>query len=683
MQTAVSQPGKKIEITCSRHFLEFLHQNRISLGITTYQTNRLFLLGLKPDNSLSTFERLFDRPMGLYADSERLLLATRFQVWQLNNILDRGEIDNGYDRLFVPRIGYTTGDLDIHDLNLDNNQRPLFVNTLYSCLATLSSNHSFDVLWQPPFISRLLPEDRCHLNGLAMENGQARYVTAVSRSDVASGWRDRRKRGGVLIDVVNNEIVSDGLSMPHSPRLFRDKLWVLNAGTGELGHVDRQSGHFEPLVFCPGYLRGLTFHDRFALVAMSLPRYNKVFSGLPLDDTLDKKDTEPFCGIMVIDLESGITAHWLRFEGEVVTELYDVQVLPDVRCPTLLGFLNNQIKWTISFRDQGRIVRHTLMGEDSGDAGNPDRATPSVQTPGRPSHAQNGTAVVRLQMSCQELETRYNGLTYPPISQRLAVQQLNEPLACSLVIDGNRTVALIVAEIGKKGSALLLSLMVLPSYRGKGLGTRLVKDLEQQLAERGVTTLSVHYRSNWSSLVGLERILQKCGWLEPTPHSLQCRTDIDHISKAPWVNKTHLPKEFILFPWADLSPSDRQHILERKDYPPFLTPFQEEDRISWETSFGLRKEGRVIGWVITHQTKQDTMQYTTIVVEPGHRHAACGLGLLATAIRRQIELNIPYFIFMVNEGNNAGLNLSNKRIRPFLLSAVETRYSAKHFNKSC
>ncbi len=131
MADTASQSGKKIEISCSSKFLEFLHSNTISIAITTYQTNRLFLLGLKQNNSLSTFERLFDHPMGLHAGADRLFLATRFQVWQLDNILSDGELDRGYDRLFVPRIGYTTGDLDIHDLSLDRHQRPVFVNTLY------------------------------------------------------------------------------------------------------------------------------------------------------------------------------------------------------------------------------------------------------------------------------------------------------------------------------------------------------------------------------------------------------------------------------------------------------------------------------------------------------------------------------------------------------------------------
>ncbi len=47
--------------------------------------------------------------------------------------------------------------------------------------------------------------------------------------------------------------------MPHSPRVYRGKLWLLNAGTDYFGSIDLASGKFEPLTFCPGFLRGLAF----------------------------------------------------------------------------------------------------------------------------------------------------------------------------------------------------------------------------------------------------------------------------------------------------------------------------------------------------------------------------------------------------------------------------------------
>lgn len=89
---------------------------------------------------------------------------------------------------------------------------------------------------------------------MALREGQPAYVTAVSQSDMAEGWREKRSDGGCVIDVGSNEVIASGLSMPHSPRWYQDKLWLLNSGTGEFGYVDMQRGSFEPVAFCPGYL---------------------------------------------------------------------------------------------------------------------------------------------------------------------------------------------------------------------------------------------------------------------------------------------------------------------------------------------------------------------------------------------------------------------------------------------
>ena len=336
----------RLEIMGSRQFNSWLGEQQISLAFTTYQAGKIFLIGLQPDGRLSIFERTFNRSMGLWATSQTLWMSSLYQLWRLENTLSDRQVYQGYDRLYVPQIGYTTGDLDIHDLAIDREGKIIFVNTLFSCLATVSQKHSFIPLWQPAFISKLAAEDRCHLNGLAMENGQPRYVTAVGQTDVADGWRDRRRDGGCIIDVNSNEVIVSGLSMPHSPRVYRNRLWVLNSGTGYLGTVDLNSQKFEPLTFCPGYLRGLAFINNFAIVGLSQPR-NKTFSGLPLDDNLLAKNAEARCGLMVIDLNSGDIVHWLRITG-IIKELYDVAVLPGVRRPMALGFKSEEICRTIT-----------------------------------------------------------------------------------------------------------------------------------------------------------------------------------------------------------------------------------------------------------------------------------------------------------------------------------------------
>jgi uncharacterized protein (TIGR03032 family) len=336
-------PSEGLVLSSSRQFPQWLAEQNISLGFTTYQAGKLFLIGLLPDGRLSVFERSLARCMGLAASASGLYVASLYQVWRFENTLEPGEDYHGHDRLFAPRMSWVTGDLDIHDIALDKTGRPIFANTLFSCLSTLSEEASFSPLWRPPFISKLAAEDRCHLNGLAMREGAPAYVTAVARSDVADGWREHRRGGGLLIDVASGESVVTGLSMPHSPRVHRGEIYLTNAGTGEFGRADLKRGVFEPIAFCPGFLRGLAFIDRFAIVTLSLPRESGTFRGLALDEQLSARGAEPRCGLMVIDLKTGDAPHWLRLDG-VVKELYDVAVLPSVKRPAAIGFKNDEIR---------------------------------------------------------------------------------------------------------------------------------------------------------------------------------------------------------------------------------------------------------------------------------------------------------------------------------------------------
>jgi uncharacterized protein (TIGR03032 family) len=342
--------GEKFALTSSRHFPEWLAATSMSLAFTTYQAGKLFLLGVRPDGRLSVFERTFARSMGLgiSADGRSLVLATQFQIHRFDNILPAGQFSpDGFDAIYAPHAGWVTGDIDAHDVGFAPDGRPLFVNTKFSCLAAVSDSHSFRPIWTPPFISRLAPEDRCHLNGLALDEGRPRYVTAVSRSDASDGWRDRRADGGIVIDVERNEIVAEGLSMPHSPRLYDGRLWLLNSGAGEFGFIEPQSGRFEALAFCPGYARGLAFIGRHAVIGLSMPRENRTFSGLPLDAALQARSTDPRCGLAIIDLDNGDMIGWVRVEG-IVRELYDVAVLPGVRCPSLIGFKTDEVRYVLS-----------------------------------------------------------------------------------------------------------------------------------------------------------------------------------------------------------------------------------------------------------------------------------------------------------------------------------------------
>ncbi len=356
MTATSSEPAASAErfaLTSSRHFPEWLTRSQASIAFTTYQAGKVFFIGLRADGRLSVFERSFPRCMGLgvAADGRTLALATQHQILRFDNVVPAGQARGGNDAVFAPHATWITGDVDAHDVAVGADGRPIFVNTLFSCLAAVSDGHSFRPLWRPPFISRLAPEDRCHLNGLAFEGGQPRYVTMVANSDVADGWRDRRADGGLLMDVTTSEVLLQGLSMPHSPRVHDGRVWLLNSGAGELGFLDRSAAKFSAVAFCPGYARGLAFAGPYAVVGLSLARENRTFQGLPLDQALASRGAEPRCGLVVIDTRSGDTVEWLRLEG-VVRELFDVQVIPGVRNPAAIGFISDEIRRVISI-DEG------------------------------------------------------------------------------------------------------------------------------------------------------------------------------------------------------------------------------------------------------------------------------------------------------------------------------------------
>lgn len=342
-----ADPGKT-NIAVSRGLNAWLRARRMSLAFTSYQTGQLFLVGAHPNGTISFNQQNFSRAMGLCWKPGRLYLGSLFQLWRLENILRPGEIGNGiFDAVLVPRNAQTIGDVDIHEVAIDRDGRAVFVNTKYSCLATPDLRHSFKPIWKPGFISKLAPEDRCHLNGLAMEEGVPRYVTAVSRSDVITGWRERRHEGGVLIDVQTDRIVTDALSMPHSPRIVGHRVYVLDSGRGRIVRLDPVTGDKVDVAFCPGFLRGLSVVEGHAIVTVSKPR-NGSFAGLLLDGELQARDAEPWCGILIVNLASGDIVEWIRLEGHI-TELFDVTAMPGVICPMAIGPNAPEMQNTISF----------------------------------------------------------------------------------------------------------------------------------------------------------------------------------------------------------------------------------------------------------------------------------------------------------------------------------------------
>jgi len=260
----------------------------------------------------------------------RMAIGTRSQVWLYQNVPQlAGEVepDIPHDAYLAPSASHTTGDIHVHEMAWCGEELWL-VNTRFSCLATLSAGTNFVPRWCPPFIHGLAPEDRCHLNGMAIVDGHEQYVTALGESDTQGGWRTDKATGGVVIDVPTGAVVARGFAMPHSPRVHEGTIWLLDSGNGRLVTVDRATGRVEPAADVEGYARGLAFYKRFAFVGLSKARETSTFGGLPIGD----RAGEFPCGVCVIDVRRREPVANFEFQGGV-HEIFDVQLLRNVRSP--------------------------------------------------------------------------------------------------------------------------------------------------------------------------------------------------------------------------------------------------------------------------------------------------------------------------------------------------------------
>lgn len=332
----------------SSNLVEILDQLGSSLLVSTYQTGKLVAIR-KDGDGINTHFRQFDSPMGIDARGGRLAVGTRSQVWEYHNVpslLAKLEPPNKHDACFVPRRNHYTGDIRIHEIAYAAAELWL-VNTRFSCLCTLDADHSFVPRWRPPFISKYAAEDRCHLNGLAVVDDEVRYVSMLGASDEAGGWRENKARGGLIMDVPSSEPVVSGLSMPHSPRWYRDRLWVLESGEGSIGVCDLDAGTVETVAQLPGFTRGLSFLGPLAFVGLSEVRESATFGGLPLTGRLEERQ----CGVWVVNIETGQTIAFLRFE-DLVEEIFAVHALPGVRFPEIAEHGSDAVNLTFVLPDE-------------------------------------------------------------------------------------------------------------------------------------------------------------------------------------------------------------------------------------------------------------------------------------------------------------------------------------------
>ena len=299
------------------------------------------MISPKDEQRIIQLPRSFRKAMGIALEKDRMAIATLDEIIVLRNSSELARHyppkPATYDSMFMPRATYYTGALDIHDLEWGKGGL-YAVNTFFSCLCRIDADYNFSPIWQPPFISRLAAEDRCHLNGMAMRAGQPAYATAFNQGDEPKSWREHILETGVIMEVPSGRLVAEGLAMPHTPRWYDDKLYVLQSGKGELTRIDPVTGQQTTVFQYPGFLRGMDRYGDYLFIGVSQIRASsRTFA--KIDDRLKKAAA----GILIVHLPSGKLAGQLSYQSSV-EEIYDVKILPGLVRPNVLSPLQEDHK---------------------------------------------------------------------------------------------------------------------------------------------------------------------------------------------------------------------------------------------------------------------------------------------------------------------------------------------------
>lgn len=372
-------PAEAIDYQVTPSFVALLEKLGCSLVITNYQSSTVMTFSSLGDGRPVQMFAPFHAAMGLALDGDRLAVAALTEVIVLSNIRKLApslpKYPGIFDGYFLPRVRYVTGECSLHDMVFEPDGGIIAVNTDYSCICRIDGFHNFVPIWQPPWITEIRPGDRCHLNGMAVAQGEIRYATSLGTTNVPRGWTERRLDGGVLMELPTGRILTSGLCMPHSPRLVGDRLYMIEAGTGTLLEIDRTSGARRSIVTLPGFARGLAVHDGYFFVGLSLMRDSKPFEGLPVE----RSGQELICGVVAIEIATGQLVGMLRYTGGC-TEIHDIQVAAGVRRLGISGNETDTSTLAIDLPDFGLWLDPPTddPAEDEPSASKSDQPSPTV-----------------------------------------------------------------------------------------------------------------------------------------------------------------------------------------------------------------------------------------------------------------------------------------------------------------
>lgn len=454
----------------------------ISVALSTYQAGKVVLINSFDEDHLIQLPRTYKNAMGMAYKDGKLAIASERTLEVLKNAPQLAPMypkkKDVYDAIYMPRASYHTGYLALHDMAFLNNKL-VAVNTLFSCLSYIDEEQNFTPFWQPPFISELEPEDRCHLNGLAIENEEIKYLTALGKTDVAGGWRENKMNGGILMEYPSGKIILENLAMPHSPRIYNGKLYILNSAQGELIEVNPETGTYEVVVNLGGFARGMDYYEDYLFIGVSKLRHNSpVFRDLPIAET-------SFAGVIIVYLPYKSIVGQIKYAMSV-DEIYDVKVLPNQKRANILSPDMDILKAAITFNDKyywGEVISEEEAQKQQNQSHNVSPYQNSVHI----------RILTKLQPSA--VYEQFEPLLCKELQKKLKEHKITNALNLIVATINNNPIGMIVFASKTDRSSRIYTVFVKKDFRNKGIAKGMLKFYADIMSQNNITYIEAAFNA--------------------------------------------------------------------------------------------------------------------------------------------------------------------------------------------
>ena len=236
-----------------------------------------------------------------------------------------------------------------------------------------------------------------------------------------------------------------------------------------------------------------------------------------------------------------------------------------------------------------------------------------------------------------------------------------------VAINGDKTCGVVWGrqyEHNKENCFHIVLLKVLSQFSNRGIGTTLFQTAQEEAEKRSVEVIRTNFKEHDTFPVA-EKLLEKNAWEKPEVKMYFCESTVDKFFKElSWTNpKRYASYESHIHPWSEITPEELETI--RKTEGAYFAQNEESDLL-WDkekvetiNSFVLRDGKCLMGWLVTHRYKPDTIHVTSIFIFDEYRGSALYQAVLVKAFNLQKKEGIPKISWLAFERDKKALKLWN------------------------